>query len=108
MDQEKAVTIFSVIFLAAILVYVNLPPSVEVETGQSASVVDAIPDVISNFTIDEPEPTEINEASETSGPTETDQGNEELFDLDSLDEDALEGEFQDIQSGIDLLNNPLQ
>jgi len=93
------------------VLYANLPDSNMVTTPEPAMVVD----LMENEPIEEvaeatspPVNEEIEVAPVESVDVEEPTATEIPPFLESFDESALESEFDDVQTGIDLLNNPLQ
>lgn len=112
MSQQTATIIFSVIFLIAFGVYVNLVPVHEPVSEQSAGIIEI--DAEEEETLEEPESPSTNEAPVAeeveieNGGAGAEPADNETPSFSSFDETELESEFEDIQAGIDLLNNPLR
>ena len=111
MNQQTATIITAVIFAAVFAFYLALPGSGDVVEPETAIVVDVIEEVV-NDTPGNGERQEIPTVSEETPEESADDSGSTATDtpdfLDSFDEGLLEEEFDDVQTGIDLLNNPLQ
>jgi len=111
MNQQTAIIAFSVIFVFSVIFYANLDNQGEVAPSEPAMVVDLIEDgTVGDVSGDIPPATNevINIEPEEPVVTEESTDTETPPILEAFDDNALEGEFDDIQTGIDLLNNPLQ
>ena len=107
MNQDTVKIILAVIFVAAMFVYINV---------RKEAVLPEVNDEVIVETADTPENVVDNEPGGSPvSPVTTDPESAvepEVLRipsfLDSFDEDTLIGESDDVQAGIDLLNNPLQ
>ena len=107
MKEDTVKIILSVVFVIAMFLYINLVGIESSTDVANEEQIDAM-DTVENEVMNEPDillaPPIINEIN-----PDTDLSGVEIPSfLDSFNEDALEGEFDDVQAGIDLLNNPLQ
>ena len=107
LNQQTATISFAIIFMVAIFFYADTrtKENVIAEPEATTSVAEIsdgfVTSDIENIPTPEPESVDI-ENTPAPDVTETPPF------LDSLDEDALGKEFENIQAGIDLLNNPLR
>ena len=103
MNQETVKIILAVIFVAVMLVYINVRGEAALPEVNDEVVME-IADTLENGTEDSTAPPVTTEPEPVAEPEVV----ETPSFLDSFDEDALIGEYDDVQTGIDLLNNPLQ
>jgi len=106
MKQEAAIIIFSVIFIVMFGLYLSLGIVEDAPVRETATVVDALDEPIENSAEDA-------DAASLQQAPEDEQDIAKSIEvdtslLDSFDQQDIEGEFEDVQIGIDLLNNPLQ
>ena len=107
MNQDTVKIILAVVFVAAMFVYINIygtGNSTEMTNEDQIKTMDTVEDEVMNEADIPLAPPVIREIEPS---TDSDEAEIPSF-LDSFDENALESEFDDVQTGIDLLNNPLQ
>jgi len=107
MKQEAATIIFATIFIIAFVFYLNLGVTKDASIHETATLVDALDEPVENLAEDtDTAPTQPTPEDEQA-IAKSDEIDTSSF-LDSFNEQNIEEEFEDIQTGIDLLNNPLQ
>jgi len=109
MKQEAATIIFAIIFIAVLGFYLVLNTTEDASMPETAIIADVLDEPTENSQeeIVDVLPQQTLEEEQDVAAGVTDEVDASSF-LDSFDSQAIEGEFEDVQAGIDLLNNPLQ
>ena len=109
MNQQTATISFAIIFLVVFGLYFKFFIAENSKTPTSTAITEVVSEEESVPEFIDVTPDVIFEEDNSSATSQESTSSEEQPPaFDSFNEDALGKEFDDIQTGIDLLNNPLR